>query len=274
MSKPVKYPIRVLSLGAGVQSTTILLMMLEGELELVDHVIFSDTGWEPRRVYEHLEWLTGLMAKRNLPFHIVSAGNIRNDFTDGETRFASMPLHVRNKDGKKAMVRRQCTSEYKIRPLMQKQRQLAGLNSGQRCTEHRITTVIGISIDEVQRMRDPAFPWIRHDYPLIDARISRQDCLNWCEQRSYPTPPRSACIGCPFKSQDEWRYLKEHDDEWADAVDFDAALRANDRIAKRFNGEAFLHPSLRPLPEVDLRTDSERGIWSLFDQECEGMCGL
>jgi hypothetical protein len=270
----IDYPLRVLSLGAGVQSTTLLLMMLQGEIPMADHVVFADVGWEPQAVYEHLDYLKGLMAKADLPFHIVSKGNIRNDFVDGVTRFASMPLHVLNKDGKKAMVRRQCTAEYKIAPLMKKQREIAGLAKGQRCKEHRITTLIGISLDESQRMRDPQFPWIKNEYPLIDLGITRQDCLDWCKRNGYSKPPRSACIGCPFKSQEEWQQLKQMPVEWADAVEFDNALRNDERINTRFRGQAFLHSSHKPLSEVDLRSNDEKGIWSLFDMECEGMCGL
>ena len=36
----------MLSLGAGVQSSTLLLMAREGELEL-DAAVFADTRWEP-----------------------------------------------------------------------------------------------------------------------------------------------------------------------------------------------------------------------------------
>lgn len=268
------YPLRVLSLGAGVQSTTTLLMAIHGELPRPDHVVFADVGWEPQAVYDHLANLAKLMEKHEIPFHMVSEGNIRQDFIGGTKRFASMPLFVVNKDGKTGMVRRQCTSEYKIKPLMKKQRELAGLKPGQRCKEHRITTVIGISYDESQRMRDPAFSWIQNEYPLVDLKMTRQDCLTWCEEKGYARPPRSACIGCPFKSTEEWRALKEQPEEWANAVEFDNFLRTEPRLVERFNGKAFLHRSGVPLHEVDLRTDDEKGIWSLFDAECEGMCGL
>jgi hypothetical protein len=107
----VTYPIRILSLGAGVQSTAVLLMMIHGEIPKADAVIFADTGWEPAAVYKHLAKLEILMAENNMPFYKVSAGNIRQDFIESETRFASMPLHILNTNGKKAMVRRQCTSE-------------------------------------------------------------------------------------------------------------------------------------------------------------------
>jgi hypothetical protein len=172
------------------------------------------------------------------------------------------------------MIRRQCTSEYKIVPLLKKQRELAGLKSGQQSKEHLITTIIGISFDEIQRMRDPAFSWIKNEYPLVDLRITREDCLDWCNKHGYDKPPRSACIGCPFKSNNEWANLKAMPIEWADAVEFDQALRTNKRLVDRFRGQAFLHSSMQPLTEVDLRSNQEKGIYSLFDQECEGMCGL
>jgi 3'-phosphoadenosine 5'-phosphosulfate sulfotransferase (PAPS reductase)/FAD synthetase len=63
-----EYPKRVLSLGAGVQSTTLLLMMIHGEIPKADAVIFADTGWEPKTVYTHLSKLQALMAENNMPF--------------------------------------------------------------------------------------------------------------------------------------------------------------------------------------------------------------
>ena len=173
-------------------------MMIEGELERPDHVIFADTQWEPNEVYEHLEQLEYLMHEQRIPFHKVTAGNIREDALNPNKRFVSMPLHTFNQDGTKGMVRRQCTNEYKIKPLLQKQRELVGLPKGGRSKEHLATTIIGISYDESQRMRDPAFPWLINEYPLVDRKITRQDCLDWCAQKGFKQPPRSACIGCPF----------------------------------------------------------------------------
>lgn len=46
--------LRVLSLGAGVQSTTLALMAAHGEIEPPDCAIFADTQWEPAEVYAHL----------------------------------------------------------------------------------------------------------------------------------------------------------------------------------------------------------------------------
>jgi len=206
-------PIRVLSFGAGVQSSTLLRMMIHGEIETVQHAVFSDTGWEPKAVYEHMRVMRSEAEAAGIQFHIVSNGNIRDDALDINKRFAAMPLHVVNRSGAAALGRRQCTSEYKIKPLVAKQREIAGLLPGQRCKEHRITTVIGISWDEVQRMKDPLFPWIVNEYPLVDKRLTRQDCLTWNDKHGYARPPRSSCIGCPFHSNAEWRAIKAQPDE-------------------------------------------------------------
>ncbi|HXF81293.1 MAG TPA: hypothetical protein VNN19_00860 [bacterium] len=75
----------ILSLGAGVQSTTLALMAARGEIERPEAAIFADTGWEPRAVYEHLAWLIAEL-DGSLPVHVVrkqhrdgAPANIRDD---------------------------------------------------------------------------------------------------------------------------------------------------------------------------------------------------
>ena len=90
--------LRVLSLGAGVQSTTLARMATHGEIgPMPDCAIFSDTGWEPTAVYEHLAWLMSPHVL-TFPIHIVSAGNIRDDLIAGAqgARWASIPAFTRN----------------------------------------------------------------------------------------------------------------------------------------------------------------------------------
>ena len=255
--------------------------MVKGEIELPDHVIFSDTGWEPKPVYEHLAKLEELMQQHNIPFHKVTAGNIRSDVlkTDG-SRVALLPTYMKNPNNSKGMMQRQCTAEYKINPAMKKHRELVGLKPRQQSKEHLGTTIFGISYDEIQRMKDPPFSWLRNEYPLIDMKLTRQMCLDWCQEHGYDLPPRSACIGCPFKSDHEWRLLRDTmPDEWQDAVEFDNEYREAVRVRGKLSSIPFLHKSLIPLGEVDLRTSKEKGQFSLFgedqfDQECEGMCGV
>lgn len=269
-------PLRVLSLGAGVQSTTVALMALTGAIEPVDAAIFADTGWEPPAVYEHLFKLAGIFAAHDVPLHVVTVGNIREDALDPDHRFASMPLFVRNANGKKGMIRRQCTSEYKLKPINRKIRELVGLRPRWPGPRHIIVDrLIGISWDETSRMRDSDSRWAKNVYPLVDLRMTRDDCHAWLADHGW-TAPRSACIGCPFHSDEEWIAMREKDpSSWADAVEFDEAIRAG-KIAReggvQLLGEAYLHSSLRPLADVALRPE-DAGQINLFEQECAGMCG-
>jgi 3'-phosphoadenosine 5'-phosphosulfate sulfotransferase (PAPS reductase)/FAD synthetase len=101
---------RVISLGAGVQSTALLCLSANGLLPKADYAIFADTGWEPAAVYTHLDRIEREVAEpAGIPILRVSAGNIRDDALDPNHRFASMPLHILNEDGKAGMTRRQCT---------------------------------------------------------------------------------------------------------------------------------------------------------------------
>jgi len=106
----------ILSLGGGVQSSTLLLMALQRETEPLDAVIFADTGWEPAAVYLNVESLRVRCAEANIPFYRVRAGNIRDDTLRGTVpssaqgeaaRFATMPLHLKTIAGH-GMLRRQC----------------------------------------------------------------------------------------------------------------------------------------------------------------------
>ena len=107
----------VISLGAGVQSSTMALMAANGELPKPDCAIFADTGYEPKAVYRYLEFL-----KKVLPYPIynVSKGNIRDDMlaARGTTDFVVAPFFTQETiTGKKGMIMRQCTNDYKIQVI-------------------------------------------------------------------------------------------------------------------------------------------------------------
>jgi hypothetical protein len=268
--------LNVISLGAGVQSTTMALMAAHGEITpMPDCAIFADTGWEPAAVYDHLKWL---ISPNVLPFpvYVVSAGNIRDDLLRRESaragRFVTIPAYSISKRGKEGIGRRQCTGHYKIEPLNKKVRELLGKGPRERIAPGSADKWIGISTDEIIRATPSHVRYIRNRHPLIENRVSRRDCLAWLGKRGYPQPPKSACIGCPFHGNATWRAIKNKTpEEWAQAVEIDEAIR---KPILGLVAEQFLHPSRKPLAEVDLRTDAELGQGDLFDHECEGMCGV
>ena len=117
--------VTMLSLGAGVQSTTVALLAVHKEIKKPDHAIFADTGWEPKEVYEHLKWLTPILENAGIQVHIVSKGNLRKD-TLSQVRGIQIPVHMKKIDGSQALGMRQCTNDYKIQPILKKQRELKG----------------------------------------------------------------------------------------------------------------------------------------------------
>lgn len=263
--------LRIVSCGAGVQSTTMLLMAAHGEIgPMPDCAIFSDTKWEPQKVYKHLEWL---MSPNVLPFpiYIVSAGDLRQDIMSRSNttggRFAAVPWFMKMPNGDDAMGRRQCTKEYKLTPIRRKVRELLGDKTPKGGAE----IWVGISTDEAIRMKPSRVGYMVNRWPLIEKKMNRNDCLRWLERNGYPEAPKSSCIGCPFHSNHQWRELRDNAPiEWQDAVEVDAAIRKQ----PGFRGEQFMHRSLVPLGEVDLSTAEDRGQLNLFLNECEGMCGV
>lgn len=259
--------VRLLSLGAGVQSTVLALMAAAGTLPGCGGAIFADTGWEPRGVYEHLGRLRVVLEEAGIPLHLVSKGNLRRDALDPSHRYASVPYFVRNPDGSEGMGRRQCTSEYKLAPINRKVRELLGaappdfrrVPSGRTAEQW-----IGFSTDEVGRVSDPRVRYLTHRYPLLELGMDREACIRWLDAHGWPSVSKSACIGCPYHGNRQWRELRDnHPDEWADAVEFDAAIRKGGSRGLPLNGEAFLHRSRVPLAlaPIDRTTLVERKSW-------------
>lgn len=243
--------LRTLSLGAGVQSTALYLMACEAPKPWFDVAIFADTGWEPAEVYAHLARLEAV--DTIIPILRVSSGNIRNDALDPEHRFASMPLFVRNPDGSEGMARRQCTSEYKLKPIKRAIRQLLGYPHPAPIPKGvRAQVAIGISTDEIGRAKDSDVKYMENVFPLIDLDLSRTDCERYLKANGWGSVGKSACIGCPFHGNRQWRQLRdESPEEFADAVDFDNQIRNGSARAnaagKDLRGSMFLHRSRVPL---------------------------
>lgn len=272
---PPAQPMRVLSLGAGVQSSTLALMMATGEAEPVQCAVFADTGDEPRAVYAWLDWL-----EKQLPFPVyrVTAGQLSAESTklrtsrrSGNTYLApGLPVFVVGADGKKGMFPRQCTREHKIDPINRLLRKLAKVPRGP--SGVYVEVCIGISLDEVIRMKPSKHLWARHIWPLVDARMTRADCLRWMATHGYPQPPRSACIFCPYHSDREWIRLREESpEEFEAAVAFEKNLQTAFSEATAISGTPYLHASRRPLAEVTFDAGAQP---DLFGNECEGMCGV
>lgn len=279
----------VISLGAGVQSSTMALMAAHDEIQPMPAcAIFADTQAEPQSVYDWLNWL-----EKQLPFPVyrVTAGNLADDGRELRVSKKSgkrytrtlIPLFTRSEqikpatmfeaEGvmiKKGIFPRKCTRDYKIVVIRRFEREHFGINPREK--EVRIRQWIGISADETIRMKDSDKPWTENYYPLVELGMTRDGCLQWMQDNGYPKPPRSACYFCPFHSDAEWLRLKsEEPTAFQAAVDWERVYQATVAQDEVTTSEPFLHESLVPLDQVQFDL-SKRS--SKFGNECEGICGI
>ena len=293
--------ITILSLGAGVQSSTILLMACQGELPKPDAAVFADTGWEPQAVYDHLAWLETQARVAGIPIYRVATGNLKDDLLrevrgEGTGRVGHIgqpPFYVKNTNqftpevrivptlwGDEAQVVspadrggrlwRKCTQEYKLIPIRRRSRALM-----REAEARHVDQWIGISTDEAHRVKPSGVRYITNRYPLLDKGMSRQDCLRWVTARGYSLPPKSSCLGCPFHSDAYWVQLREDSPtEWAETVVVDQAIRHG---IPGVRGAAYMHRSCVPLDEVQFHPRPEKEEAQLcwdWTAECEGICGV
>jgi hypothetical protein len=212
-----------LSWGCGVQSTAIVEMALDGIFEIPDLVIHSDTGWERRATEEIREFYSDRWVKLGINVEVVHGGDIR---AEGAADHIHIPFFTSNG----GPLRRQCTRHFKIMPMRRRIRELIGFyaSSPPHPPEGSVEQWLGISWDEWQRVRHSDVKFIVNRWPLIEKRITRNDCVDFLESHVLPVPAKSACVCCPYRSASEWLEMRDTAPlEFDDAVAFDEANRHN-----------------------------------------------
>lgn len=267
--------VRVLSLGAGVQSSTLALLFEMGKLENPpDFAVFADTQREPTAVYRYLDILTKRV--KSFPIHVTTYGDLGADPS-------MMPWFLKHEDQKTmGMSQRRCTNYYKTHEVYRCIRKKLGYRPRQK-TKHVVEIILGISTDEVGRRREARLNWQRHRYPLIDEiNYSRKDCLNFYKQVGLPTPPRSACYFCPYRKNIDWQEMKtHHPKEFEKACLYDEFLRDPRRrgVSNYGHRNQYIHRSGIPLRKIDFNAlvnrGKKKGEVDLMETECDTlMCGL
>ncbi len=263
-------PLKVISLGMGVQSTALYLMSSMGyKVPRADVAIFADPQAEHYKTYDMLEWLLDWKEKNNGIKIIVNKDfNLLRDILKAQNsrgvRFASIPAFTEGG----GMVMRQCTGEYKINPVKQSVRKLYNLEKGKRMK--RTEMWLGISLDEIERMKESRMYNIKYFYPLIYHSISRKGCIDFFINNNFPVPVKSSCVFCPYHSNKFWKEIqKENGTAWKQSIKVDKAIR--DSSKRGLRDRLYLHRSCTPLEDIDF-DDGQLEMFEGFD--CEGHCGL
>lgn len=299
--------LRVLSLGSGIQSTTLLLMACAGEVDRLDAAIFADTGGELPETYSHLDRIRTRAEHASIEFLTVSAGDLRAELVarHGRGGQPNLPVRIRHADGSLGRLNHyRCSYDFKRGPVTRAVKALCGPpGAWKRST---VEQWIGYSTDEIGRVK-PAEqcrcghnrvrraiggrpfeqihtadgctrcdcrgfdPWQVNRWPLIELGLTRADCRHWLAGHGYRVPVRSACWYCPNRAANHWRTLKrERPALWRQATALDEFLRHG---INGLRGEAYLHPSGRPLAEAVTDQPAPVDDDSPTSADCEsGVC--
>jgi hypothetical protein len=245
----------VWSCGGGTQSAAVAALIVQGELPKPAAAVIADTGREASETWRYYE--------RTLKPALAGVGvdlvRLPHDwatvdlFSGADEKTVLMPMFT-DQNGTPGQTAKFCSNEWKARPVERYYRSL-GFKGGK--------ILIGFSVDEFYRCRshDPSAKW-NHTYPLIDRRMTRADCIALVLRMGWPTPPRSSCYMCPYRTDAEWLHLKR-----TDPIDFETAIRLEYRI-REVDPNLYLHRSCKPLFSVEL--GEAQG--DLLDQCGSGMC--
>lgn len=225
----MKKHVTVLSLGAGIQSTALAILL---EREAIPDcpkphwAIFADTMAEPDRVYRTIEWLADIVS---FPIIRTSWGDLAAN-TWKALRGQPVPERGHHDGGyidlpvfsSSGLARRQCTGVYKIRPIRAKIRELADAAP----PALTATQYLGISTNEQRRAKPSDVKWLTNRYPLIEAGWNRHQLQQFLDN-NFPQHPvkRSACYFCPFHTNAEWLEIKElYPAMYTDAIAMERAM--------------------------------------------------
>jgi hypothetical protein len=228
-----------------------------GVLPRVDAAIHADTTHERAETYAFARKWTPWLEERGITVVTVSdpvaAAQILKNRT-GQTHAPAFTLGI---DGgvEEGQLRRSCTQRWKIAPI---RRWLQANRNGE-----KVEQWIGITLDEVGRMKSSDVQYISNEYPFIemlDRPWTRGMVMRWLRDNGLGIPAKSSCVICPFHDKATWREIKmSSNGDWHKALEADEAIRD-----KRRGYKCYLSAERIPLAEVDFRNEEDMGQLSLW----------
>lgn len=259
--------VRIFSSGGGVQSIAALVLSARGEIDFPIH-LFANVGDDselPATLRYVREVAMPWAAEHGIAFHEVqriqrgAPVTLYNEVMREDT--VAIPIPARTANGAPGL--RSCTKHYKAIPISRWTKRAGATD------EDPAVVGLGISLDEFQRANSSRISWQRFEYPLIDLRLTRDNCESIIRAAGLPVPPKSSCWFCPFLRPSRWREMKERDPNlFMNAVVFERDIN----VKQRRNGkpELFLSRFARPLSEV---FDHDQAMMDFDDDTCEsGFC--
>lgn len=238
---------KILSCGAGMQSTALALMacanklILEGKaaefnfqyqdkVPVYDAIMFCDLGLEPSWVMDQVYFIKEACEWAGIPFYVLQS-TLYKDYINnfGKSRVVSIPFWSVDEEGKKGKMMRNCTLDYKINIMIKFTRmELLGYKKGQRTKQEDLKAHemhLGFSKEEERRCKDNPHKMFVNKFPLCEMGLERKDNYAYIKDVWGLETKASACCFCPFHRNYFFKYIKQHHkDEYEKTVEFDEML--------------------------------------------------
>lgn len=275
---------KILSCGAGMQSSALHLMSCENALAKIrgeppvwpqvpiyDISIFCDLGFEPPWVKKQVEFLANAGHSCGVPLVILDSP-LYTDFMEnfGERRTISIPWWTIKEDGHKSKMPRNCTIDYKVELISKYVRwELLGYKKGQRLRDEDKKARemhMGFSAEEARRCKENPNPMFVNKFPLVEMGLTRADNYAYIKDVWGLETRASACAFCPFHKNYFFKYLRENEPEqFAQVVGVDELLR-DKKPKPPMDSDLFISRSRKRLMDL---TDEDCN-----DAECFEYCGM
>lgn len=277
--------VKILSCGAGMQSTAMALMSCENalaikegrdipnaEIPVYDLVIFCDLGLEPAWVATQWEFIKDACDKAGIPHKTLDTdlyGHLMANF--GERRTVSIPWWTLGDDGKKSKMPRNCTIDFKVEMISKYIRwEVLGYRKKQRLQEYDKKAHemhMGFSLEEKRRCKPSPNPMFINKFPLVDMGWTRANSYAYCLDVWDLKTKASSCTFCPYHTNHFYQYLKENNpDDYAAVVEVDHLLR--DKNPKPpMDSDLYISRSRKRLQELTPEECNDYKTFLYNDQE-------
>ena len=237
----------ILSFGGGVNTVALMIYLINNNYPF-DEVVFADVGGELPETYSYLKVARKYLLDHGIPLKTIKVRVGGSGLYECGIRRRVIP----------SQVWRWCTRDFKVKPIYRFYRSL----------NVHVNQYLGIDYGEFHRMKDSIVDYVTNIYPLVDAKINREGCVDIIKEEGLPVPVKSGCYFCPFNSYDRWKYVLEHHPKLY-----------NKAIALEENSKHFPKQKLNSirLRELETRlTDPERSVQEDHNELdiCGGHCML
>lgn len=258
-----------MNFGGGTNSTALLVGLYERGVR-PDLILFADTGDEKPNTYEHLWAIHAWLRRVRFPSVVVLRRKIRRGknkdrvFTLEEECYANKTLPSR------AFGFSGCSVKWKAQVVD------GALKRAYR--EHIrnggvVRRMIGIDYGELHRAKFQPTPPFEWEYPLIDWRWTRTECIAAIERAGIVNPGKSACFYCPSSRKAEVVDLMErHPDLYERAVAMERMAAPHLGAGTRIKGLG-RHWSWEDVGDAHRRKLDLTVDESHCDMPCGGDCG-